>query len=35
MKYINESNLYNIGSSLVEINKLVTGWLKFKDGSET
>ena len=33
MKYINEKNLYNITTKLVEINKMVTGWLNNKDES--
>ena len=33
MRYINEKNLYNITTKLVEINKMVTGWLNNKDES--
>ena len=30
MKYINEKNLYKITLKLIEINKMVTGWLNNK-----
>ena len=30
MKYINSKNLYNITLKLIEINKMVTGWLNNK-----
>ena len=30
MKYINENNLYKITLKLIEINKMVTGWLNNK-----
>ena len=33
MKYINEKNLYNITTKLIEINKMVSGWLNNKDES--
>ena len=33
MRYINEKNLYNITTKLIEINKMVTGWLNNKDES--
>ena len=33
MKYINEKNLYNITTKLIEINKMVSGWLNNKDDS--
>ena len=34
MKYINERNLYNIGTKLIEINKMVSSWLNGKDESK-
>lgn len=34
-KYINSTNLYRIGNVLIEVNKLVTGWLKVLDKSES
>ena len=33
-RYINEKNLYKIGLMLIEINKMVTGWLNNKYDSE-
>ena len=33
MKYINEKNLYKITTKLIEINKMVSGWLNNKDES--
>ncbi len=30
MKYINEKNLYKITLKLIEINKMITGWLSNK-----
>lgn len=33
-KYINSTTLYRIGTDLVEINKLVTGWLKVLSKNE-
>ena len=34
MKYINERNLYNIGTKLIEINKMVSSWLNGKNESK-
>ena len=31
MKYINEKNLYNITTKLIEVNKMISGWLNNKD----
>ena len=33
MKYINEKNLYNITTKLIEANKMISGWLNNKDES--
>ena len=33
MKYINEKNLYNITTKLIEVNKMISGWLNNKDES--
>ncbi len=33
MKYINEKNLYNITTKLIELNKMISGWLNNKDES--
>ena len=33
MKYINEKNLYKITLKLIEINKMISGWLNNKDES--